>query len=47
MFTTFSGIVVYDDMTVLSDEQRVLFIMGLLTAVYGVKRISVIHQTSS
>jgi len=47
MFTTFSGIVVYDDMSVLSDDQRILFMMGLLTAVYGVKRISVIHKGSS
>jgi hypothetical protein len=46
MFTTFSGIVVYDDMSVLSTEQQVIFVLGLLTAVYGVKRISVIHKES-
>jgi len=44
MFTIFSGIVVYDDMAVLSYDQHIVFIVGLLTAVYGVKRISMIHK---
>lgn len=46
MFTTFSGIVVYDDMAVLTGEQQIIFIIGLLTAVWGVKRISVIHKST-
>ena len=44
IFTTISGIVVYDDMGVLSTTEQLIFVIGLITALYGVKRISVIHK---
>jgi len=44
MFTTLSGVFVYDDMSILTTPQQIMFIIGLLTAVYGVKRISVLHE---
>lgn len=44
MFTTISGIVVYNDMGVLTSMEQLIFVTGLLTAVYGVKKISVIHK---
>jgi len=47
IFTTISGIVVYDDMSVLSTVEKIIFIIGLLTAIYGVKRISVIHKETT
>tara|TARA_B110000908_G_scaffold163912_1_gene211128 strand:+ start:5161 stop:5829 length:669 start_codon:yes stop_codon:yes gene_type:complete len=47
MFTTISGIVVYDDMSVLSTTEQLIFAMGLITAIYGVKRISVVHKETT
>ena len=43
MFTTFSGVFVYDDMSLLTTWQQFMFVMGLSIAVYGVKRISILH----
>lgn len=44
IFTTISGIVVYNDMGVLSTIQQCVFVAGLLTAIYGIKRVSVLHK---
>ena len=44
MFTTISGVVCYDDMAVLSNFQVCVFVAGLITAIYGVKRISELHK---
>lgn len=44
IFTTISGVVVYNDMGVLTDIQKIIFVVGLLTALHGVKRISQLHK---
>lgn len=44
IFTTISGVVVYNDMGVLTDIQKIIFVVGLLTALHGVKRISELHK---
>lgn len=44
IFTTISGIVVYNDMGILTEIQQAIFVVGILTALYGVKRISEIHK---
>jgi hypothetical protein len=46
MFTTLSGIVVYDNMAELSGVSNVIFILGFLTAAYGVWRVSKLHNQS-
>jgi hypothetical protein len=45
MFTTLSGIVVYDNIAQLDTFSRVVFASGVVTAAYGVQRISKIHGT--
>jgi len=47
MFTTLSGIIVYDDMALLTPFEQLIFGIGLCTASYGVKRLSVIHKPGS
>ena len=44
IFTTVSGIVVYNDMSILTEIQQAIFVVGILTALYGVKRISELHK---
>lgn len=45
MFTTMSGIVVYDNIAQLDTFSRIIFAIGVMTAAYGVQRISKIHGT--
>ena len=45
MFTTISGIVVYDNIAQLDTFSRIIFAIGVITAAYGVQRISKIHGT--
>ena len=45
MFTTISGIVVYDNIAQLDTFSRIIFAIGVMTAAYGVQRISKIHGT--
>ena len=46
MFTTLSGVVVYDNMSQLSGISNVIFIIGFLTAAYGVWLVSKLHNTA-
>jgi hypothetical protein len=46
MFTTLSGIIVYDNMAELDTTSTIIFVVGFLTAAYGVWRISKIHGES-
>lgn len=45
MFTTLSGIVVYDNMSELSGSANVIFVIGFITAAYGVWRVSQLHNS--
>jgi len=44
IFTTLSGVFVYDDMVLLTTVEKLMFYSGLMTAIYGVYRISVLHK---
>lgn len=46
IFTTVSGVVVYNDMGVMTDIEKIIFVVGLITALHGVKRVSQIHKES-
>jgi len=45
MFTTLSGIVVYDNMSELSGSANIIFVIGFITAAYGVWRVSQLHNS--
>jgi hypothetical protein len=47
MFTTLSGIVVYDNIAYLDTFSSIVFAIGVATAGYGVQRISKIHGTAT
>ena len=47
MFTTLSGIVVYDNIAQLDTFSTSVFAIGVATAAYGVQRISKIHVTQN
>lgn len=47
LFTTISGIVVYDNMAQLSVLSQVCFFSGCLLAMFGVYQISVVHKDSN
>ena len=47
IFTIMSGIVVYDNIAQLDLFSKCVFAVGVLTAAYGVRRISVLHVTQN
>ena len=46
IFTTLSGIVVYDNIAQLDTFATIVFASGVVTAAYGVRRISILHDTT-
>lgn len=46
MFTTLSGIVVYDNIAQLDEFATIVFLTGVVTAAYGVRRISILHGST-
>tara|TARA_B110001452_G_scaffold77309_1_gene62894 strand:- start:1897 stop:2571 length:675 start_codon:yes stop_codon:yes gene_type:complete len=47
LFTTLSGIVVYDNMAQLTTISQICFISGCLLAMFGVFQISLVHKDSN
>lgn len=46
IFTTLSGIVVYDNIAQLDSFATCIFGLGVITAAYGVRKISILHGTT-
>jgi len=46
IFTTLSGVFVYDDMSLLTSIEKIMFYCGLAISIYGVYRVSVLHKKS-
>jgi hypothetical protein len=46
MFTTLSGIIVYDNISQLNVYEKCIFTTGVLSAAFGVRKISILHQTT-
>ena len=46
IFTTLSGIIVYDNIAQLDTIATMIFISGVFTAAYGVRKISILHGTT-
>lgn len=46
IFTTLSGIVVYNNIAQLDTFATIVFASGVVTAAYGVRRISILHDTT-
>ena len=47
IFTTLSGIIVYDNISQLNTYEKCIFTVGVLSAAFGVRKISVLHQTNT
>ena len=45
IFTTLSGIIVYDNIAQLDTIATMVFVAGVVTAAYGVRKISILHGT--
>ncbi len=46
IFTTLSGIIVYDNIAQLDTFATIVFASGIVTAAYGVRKISILHGTT-
>lgn len=46
IFTTLSGIIVYDNIAQLDTFATIVFALGVVTAAYGVRRISILHDST-
>lgn len=46
IFTTLSGIIVYDNIAQLDTFATLVFVLGVVTAAYGVRRISILHDST-